>query len=108
MPLKLKSIIVLLAIALMIQNTCPFGAAGKSTVASSCEHCPLKHSFIVSPDGQKNITSDSPAVHFPVYVFALPKTIHTFDLEPIKSVRLILADSYKDVLPDELLRPPQA
>ncbi len=76
--LKPKSIIFVLAFALLIQNTCPLGAAGKSTVAASCG------------------------------VFAVPKTIHTLEFEPVKSAPLILAESYKDALPDELLRPPQA
>jgi len=104
----LRSIIFLLAIALLIQNTCPFGAAGKSTVAASCEHCPLKHGSSVSVDGQKNLVSGFSSVHFPLYVFAVPKTIHTFQLEPVTSARPVLADSYKDPLPDELLRPPRS
>jgi len=108
MTLKPRSLIFILAFALLIQNTCPFGAAGKSTVASSCEQCPLKHSCIVSPDGQKNLVSDFSSIHFPLYVFAVPKTIHTFQLNPIKSTRPVLADKYKDALPDELLRPPRA
>jgi|SRR6266540_2335614 len=106
--LKPKSIIFVLAFALLIQNTCPLGAAGKSTVAASCGHCPLKHHFVVSAAGQKNIAADPSAFHFPLYVFAVPKTIHTLEFEPVKSAPLILAESYKDALPDELLRPPQA
>jgi hypothetical protein len=104
----LSPVIALLVFALLIQNTCPFGAAGKSTVAASCEHCPLKHHSLVSLDGQKNIVADASLVHFPVYVFAVLKTIHTFKLEPIKSAHPVLADSYTDALPDELLRPPRA
>jgi hypothetical protein len=105
---KLSPVIVLLVVALFIQNTCPFGAAGKSTVAASCEHCPLKHSSLISLDGQKNIVADASSVHFPVYVFAVPKTIHTFEFEPIKSARPVLEDGYPDAFPDELLRPPRA
>jgi len=106
--LKPRSIIFILAFALLIQNTCPFGAAGKSTVAASCTNCPMHHSQIVMTDGQKELVSDSSSVHFPLYVFAVPKTIHTFQLDPIKSMRLLLADNYKDISPDELLRPPRA
>jgi hypothetical protein len=108
MPFKLRPIILLLAFALLIQNTCPFGAAGKSTVASSCGHCQMKHSTMASPAGQKQLVSDSSSTHFPLYVFAVPKTVHTFQLNPIKSARPVLAEFYKDALPDELLRPPQA
>ena len=108
MNLILRSIIFILAFALLIQNTCPFGAAGKSTVAESCKNCPMQHSLTVTTDGQKHLVSDASSVHFPLYVFAVPKTIHTFELDPIKSPRPVLADNYKDALPDELLRPPRA
>ncbi len=103
-----RSIIFLLAFALLIQNTCPHGFAGKTSVASMCKHCPLKQDKSLASDGQKKIVSASSQVHFPLFVFAIPKTIHTFQLNFVKSARLILADRYKDALPDELLRPPQA
>jgi hypothetical protein len=108
MALTLRSIIFILAFALLVQNTCPFGAAGMSTVTSPCKHCPLKHSFVVSSSHQKNLVADSSSAHFPLYVFAVPKTIHTFQLEPITSTQPVLANGYKDALPYELLRPPQA
>jgi hypothetical protein len=108
MLFKFRPIILLLAIALLIQNTCPFGAAGKSTVGHDCGHCQMKHSVKASPVGQKQFVSDSSSVHFPLYVFAVSKTVHTFRLCPVQSARPVLADFYKDALPDELLRPPRA
>ncbi len=108
MTAALRSIIFILASALLIQNTGPFGAAGKSAVIASCKNCPLKHSFVVSLDGQKVLVSDSSSIHFPLYVFAVPKTVHTLQLAPVMSARPVLADQYKDAMPDELLRPPQA
>ena len=104
---KLRSIIFLLAFALLIQNTCPLGVAGKSAVTASCENCPLKHSLSVPTNGQKNIVTDSSSIHFPMYVFAVPKMLHTFQFEPITSTRAVLANSYRDALPEELLRPPR-
>jgi hypothetical protein len=108
MKRKLKPVIFLLALALLIQNTCPFGAAGKSVVTASCRNCPLQHSVIISLDGQKNLVPASASGHFPLYVFAVPKTLHLLQLEPIKSATVLLAQSYEDTLPDEILRPPQA
>jgi len=105
---KLRPIIALLAFALLVQNTCPFDVAGKSTVAAHCEQCPMKQHSIVSMDRQQNIVSDPSPIHFPLYVFSLPKTLRTLQLEPIQTVRPVLADSYKDALPVELLRPPRA
>ncbi len=105
---KFRSILFLLAFALVIQNTCPFGAAGKTSLATACSHCPSKHSMAVSADGQNKLVSDSSSIHFPLYLFAVPKTIHTFRLELIKSKRLSLGSSYADALPNEFLRPPRA
>jgi hypothetical protein len=108
MPFKFRPIILLLALALLIQNTCPFGTAGKSTVSHACGHCQMKHAVTAPPIGQKQLVSDSSSVHFPLYVFAVPKTVHTFQLSPVKSARPVLADFYQDAQPDGLLKPPQA
>ena len=105
---KLRALIVLLAFALLIQNTCPMGAAGKSTVVSACGQCALKYSGMAPPDGKKNLVTDSSSMHFPLYVFSVQKCMHTFQLVPIMFVRPLLANSYEDVLPHELLRPPRA
>jgi hypothetical protein len=108
MILKLRSIIFLLAFALLIQNTCLHGFAGKTAVTPVCANCPMKHNLMASPDGQDKIVSDSPSTHFPLFVFAVLKAVHTFQLEPITSSRPVLSDYYQDALPDELLRPPRA
>lgn len=109
MTLRPVSIIFLLVFALLIQNTCPFGAAGKSAVAASCGNCPLKHGFHpATAGGQKNLAPDASPAHFPLYVFAVPKTVHVFQPQPAVSKPTILADRYKDALPEELLRPPRA
>ncbi len=108
MMLKSGFVIFILAFALLIQNTCPHGFAGKTSVASTCKNCSMKQHHSVSPDAQKKITSSAMPVHLPLFVFAVPKTIHTFQLSPITAARPILIDPYKDALPDELLRPPQA
>jgi hypothetical protein len=104
---KLRSIIFLLALALLIQNTCPMGAAGKSAVFASCRNCLMKHSISVPTNGQNNLVTDFSSIHFPMFVFAVPKMLHTFQFEPITSAGAVLAKSYRDVLPDELLRPPR-
>jgi len=104
---KLRSIIFLLAFALLVQNTCPLGAAGKSAVTALCKNCPMKYSLSVPTSGQNKIVTDSSSVHFPMYVFAIPKTIHTFQYEPVTSARAVVAKSYRDALQEELLRPPR-
>jgi hypothetical protein len=105
---KLRSFIVLLAFALFVQNTCPHGFAGKTVVGTTCGHCPVKHACSASPDGQKGSVSSKPAGHFPLFIFAVQKQVPVFQLEPVAAPRTALANSYEDILPDELLRPPRA
>ena len=102
-------IILLLSSALLIQNTCPFGAAGRSSVVSpSCKDCPLKHSIVVSQDGRNKLVSVFSEVHFPHYIFKVSNTIFSFRISPLASEGPILANNYEDALPDELLRPPRS
>jgi hypothetical protein len=108
MMLKPGHIICILAFALLIQNTCPHGFAGKTSIALIVKNCSMKNHHSLSPDVQEKITAASMPVHLPLFVFAVPKTIHTFQLSPITTARPVLIDPYKDALPDELLRPPQA
>ncbi len=103
-----RSIIFILAFALLIQNTCPFGAAGKSTVTASCGHCSLQYGHVIASYGQKNFVSAVTPAHFPLYVFSVPNTIQASRLDPVKSVQPAIVDNYKNFSPDELLRPPRA
>lgn len=97
----------LLVFALLIQNTCPHGFAGKTSLASTCGHCPVKHHVTALQEAQDEALTAS-SVHFPLYVFEAPKIIFTFRFDPIKSARPVLANGYANALPDELLRPPRA
>jgi hypothetical protein len=101
-------IIVLLSLALLIQNTCPFGKAGKTALSSLGGDCPLKHGMIVSHDMQKNLVADSSTAHFPHFIFDVSETDPSFRISPIIAAGPALADGYQHTLPDELLRPPQA
>ena len=108
MKKRSASILFLLVFSLLIQNTCPFGAAGKSTVACACEQCPLKHCVTADTPGRNHLTSDASSIHFPLYVFAMPQTNPAVEPVPTASLRPPLTGGYQDALPDELLRPPQA
>jgi hypothetical protein len=108
MKRKTGSIIFVLAFALLIQNTCPFGAAGKTAVASSCPDCPFKQCLVVAQPGQACFAAGFPVAHFPLYVFAVPKTVHAFRLAPVETRGAVLAERHTDPLPAALLRPPHA
>jgi hypothetical protein len=84
------------------------GAAGKSSVAQACSQCPMTHKVSVPSDHALKLVSDLSSIHYPMFVFSVSKTIHVFQLALIKTTRDILPNGYQDVLPDELLRPPQA
>ncbi len=109
--MKAKSglIIFLLSFALFIQNTCPYGMAGKSSVASTaCGDCPFKHSVVLSQDSQNTLVTDSSTVHLPHYIFEASDLVRTVRISPVASDRPLLADDYHDALPDELLQPPRS
>jgi hypothetical protein len=102
------TIIALLVFALLIQNTCPYGMAGKSTVAASCSHCPQKQ-ILKAPSsiGQLSILSGHSSP-FPLFVLAMPHVHPSFRLTLISTPQLFIPNTYKNALPDGLLRPPSA
>src|SRR5574340_439309 len=104
-----KSIIFCLVLALFIQNTCPFGAAGKSSVVPKCGHCPLVRQFAKAPPaGQTAWAPDTTSTRFPLFLFTAVKLNHTFQLEALTRVTPLLALDYAEVYPAELLKPPHA
>jgi hypothetical protein len=107
-------IIFLLVIGLLVQNTCPHGFGGKTALAKECGHCPF-HLSTASSGSQKVFKADhadSSDVHnpanFPMYVFAVPKTIPCCQPHQLRTAHPALIDGYQDPLPDELLKPPRA
>ncbi len=101
-------ILPLLVIGLLIQNACPKGLAGKSTVTASCSHCPLKQVHKpMTESGTPGITSHAP-VHLPMYVLDMPDTQPAFLLMAATSPQPVISNTYKNTAPDELLQPPRA
>jgi len=100
------TVIALLIFALLVQNTCPRGFAGKSTMLASCSHCPHKEmTRSHSENGQLSIISNRP-VHMPMFVLEMPNPQPAVQLVPVASLRPVISNRYKKTLPDELLRPP--
>jgi hypothetical protein len=100
-------IVYCLVLSLVIQNTCPFGAAGKSSVVPKCGHCPLMQHSSNVPQGAVALASDSPS-HFPLFLFTAVKLNQTFQLELVKRTSPLLALNYPEDFPSKLLKPPQA
>jgi hypothetical protein len=104
-PLRL--IVVLIVFALFVQNTCPHGFAGKTTVARTCGHCSLKEHHAASLDRQEGLTAGRTPVHYPFFVLSRPKPIQAYQRGPVASVEPGLTGRYTDALPAERLQPPR-
>ncbi len=101
-------LLVLLSISLLIQNTCPQGRAGKSTVAASCGHCPMKQAHQPTPAAGKPVIVSHSPVHLPMYVLDIPNTRPSFRLAAIAIPQPVIPNTYKNTAPDEFLQPPRA
>ncbi len=99
---------MLLVFALLIQNTCPRGFAGKSAVTASCSHCPHKQVYQPALEGGMFSIASHPAAPMPTYVLDIPNTQPTFRLVAVASPQLVMTNTYKNAAPDELLQPPRA
>jgi hypothetical protein len=102
-----SAITMLLIFALLIQNTCPRGYAGKSTVVASCSHCPYKQISTTPAKSGLNILSNHSA-HMPLFVLAMPDPLPVSSLIAAAAPHRGIPNVYEDTLPKELLRPPQA
>jgi len=110
MRCKTYILLSLLICALLVQNTCPQGFAGKSTVASTCSHCPNKQAHTPKPtmEGTAFSSISQAPAHLPLYVLDIPNTQPLFRLVAIASQQPVIPNTYKNTAPDELLQPPRA
>lgn len=101
-------ITIFLILALMVQNTCPHGFAGKTTLAKTCGSCSNQTHNAPAQDGLKSVSDHPSPDHPPMYIFALPLIIRLMQSQAIETKLTLLEDSYQDVLPDEIRKPPRA
>jgi len=101
-------IICSLVLSLVVQNTCPFGAAGKSSVVPKCGPCPLMRQVSNASEGQVAWVSDTTPPHFPLFLFTTVKIGHTFQIHAQSGGAPLLALHYTEAYPAELLIPPKA
>jgi len=105
---KFFIIILLLMFTLLIQNTCPHGFAGKSSVTASCSQCPYKQTHAPATEGKALGSISNASAHLPMFVLDVPITKPIFRLTPIASPQPVIPNTYKNTAPDELLHPPRA
>ena len=105
---RISIVLFLLIFALLVQNTCPQGFAGKSAVAASCSHCPQKQMHKPATEGDTLSSISHAPAHLPMYVLDIPNTQPTFRLIMTASSQPVIPNIYTNTAPDELLRPPRA
>jgi len=104
---------VLLCAGLFIQNTCPHGAAGKTTVVAQCGHCTMKQGCMMAaaPAAQHDAAAWSGAASrdiFPLFLFEDPSAPPRLEPEPADTPRRKLAPRLGSAFPLEILKPPAA
>jgi len=104
---RISILLFLLIFALLVQNTCPHGFAGKSTVASTCSHCPQKQTHKSATEGDRVSSISHAPAHLPMYVLDIPDTQPTFRLLMTASSPPVIPNIYTNTAPDELLHPPR-
>ena len=97
-----------LVLSLLVQNTCPHGYAGKTSVVRTCGLCSHKPDQTAMQTVKMEPTFQKLPSHPPLFVLAFQEKMHTFQPAPVETARAFLADRYQDAAPFELLRPPHA
>ncbi len=108
MRFQINIILLLLIFALLIQNTCPHGFAGKSTVALTCSHCPQKQAHKPASEGTIFSSITKTPAHLPIFVLDMSNTQPTFRLAAIDIPQQVIPNTYANAAPDELLKPPRS
>jgi hypothetical protein len=104
----LKGLVALIVLAVAVQNTCPYGYAGKTAVAAPHVHnCPLKNHQPSKSDTSDNFTEDFKNLNH-AYVFTSGGVECGLELfGPAQTVTTIAAYGHEDALLSPLLRPPR-
>jgi hypothetical protein len=109
MMLRMRFLIFLVAFAIILQNTCPHGWAGKTAFAAShVSHCSMKDPHRPAKtndwdDVKKELSSNAKQT----FVFSVGTSDNTFRLlAPIGCTVSVKTDNVKDVFSEPLLRPP--
>ncbi|HTG00533.1 MAG TPA: hypothetical protein VK654_08105 [Nitrospirota bacterium] len=101
-----------LIVGLLVQNTCPRGFGGKTTVAasssSSCSHCQHTQTQKLNVEGSMFSSISRAPAHMPMFVLDIPNTQPAFRLVATASPRSVIPNTYKNTAPNELLHPPRA
>jgi hypothetical protein len=106
-----RVVIFLIAFAIVIQNTCPYGWAAKtafvSPYTSHCPHCPKKEDHQpAKSDSRNDVKKDVSSINH-LFMIHIGKLDTAFQLlSPTEHAPSIKSDDFMDVYLEPLLRPP--
>jgi hypothetical protein len=100
-------IVYSLVLSLVIQNTCPFGAAGKTGIVRAYGHCGMKHCPL-SPGGKKEPLDDAKPDRFPLFAFTIADAKPAFQLELCDCSETTYQVGFHELFPVEILKPPRS
>jgi hypothetical protein len=103
-----KGLIALIVLAIVVQNTCPYGYAGKTAVAATLVHdCPLKNHQPSKSDSPDNFTEGFKNLNH-AYVFTSGGVECGPELfGPAESLSVSVTYSHEDAFLSPPLRPPR-
>lgn len=105
----LRVLIVLIAFAIAVQNTCPYGYAGKTSVAAPHVHnCPLKDHQPATPDGQKRVDKDFRDLNHPFVLVSAPADGAFETFAAVRETDIIKSPEHKDIFLNPPHRPPKS
>jgi hypothetical protein len=103
----LRIIIALLAFAVAVQNTCPYGYAGKTAVAAPHVHtCPLKDHQPVRSDAHNDVNPHSSHANGPFVFISVLDGGAFMACGPAEKAGSCKVLGYEDIFLKPPLRPP--
>lgn len=102
-------IIALIVFAIAVQNTCPYGYAGKTAIAVSHVHkCPLKGHQPSRTEGQNKVEKDFQDLNHPLVLVSAPIDGTFMTFAPVRETGIIKPHGYKDIFLIPPHRPPES
>ena len=106
----MRALLFLLAFSLVVQNTCPYGFAGKTAFAAPYTHgCPFKKAHHGPPKDKASVDENMGKVFCASFVLSIPDVqALSLRLQANASFFPMPFDNYKNPFKEPLIRPPAA
>lgn len=105
-----RFVVFLIALSLVIQNTCPYGWAAKTVFisphTSQCSHCPLRENKGTASDTKNDVRKDISSVNHLFVIHVGERDVPLKSLPPVSFAVSFKSDRVYSVFLEPLLRPP--